>query len=121
MTFLFKLPLSPVQTTSIITGLAAGTYTVNVTDSNGCTTASSIKIIITQPSSDLGAKITIQKDPLCYGSSTGTATVHAYGGTAPYIYVWNSHPLQTDSTAINLTAGMYTVIVQDAHGCLFNA
>ena len=38
---------SPAQTTAIATGLSAGTYTVVVTDANGCTSTTSIAI--TQP------------------------------------------------------------------------
>lgn len=52
----------------------------------------------------------------CNGSKTGTATAAATGGTPPYIYSWNSTPVQTTVTATGLGAGSYTVTVKDSKG-----
>ncbi|HSF46293.1 MAG TPA: T9SS type A sorting domain-containing protein, partial [Chitinophagaceae bacterium] len=52
--------------------------------------------------------------PSCFGSNNGSATVSVSGGVAPYTYSWNTPTAQTGSTAYNLTAGSYTVVVKDA-------
>jgi len=72
---------------------------------------------ITEPANALTASITSQTNVLCAVGSTGSATVAANGGTAPYTYSWNTVPVQTSATAINLAAGNYTVTVTDAAGC----
>jgi len=100
------------QTTSSISGLNAGTYTVTVTDNTGCTqTAAGI---ITQGSS---ITTTTSSTPVfCNGGTTGSATVNASGGTTPYHYVWSPGG-QNGSTANDLSAGTYTVTVTDETGC----
>lgn len=50
----------------------------------------------------------------CFSGNNGQAAVAVTGGTSPYTYSWNSVPVQTDDTAINLIAGTYIVTVTDA-------
>ncbi len=50
----------------------------------------------------------------CFGGNTGSATVEADGGAAPYTYLWSNG--QTGQTANNLTAGTYTVTVTGSSG-----
>ncbi len=107
------------QTTATATGLAAGSYTVTVTDANGCSTSTGVNI--TQPGSALSAVISAQTNVLCFGNSTGSATVTANGGAAPYSYSWNTSPVQTTATATDLPAGTYTCIVTDANGATATA
>ncbi|MBP7496096.1 MAG: hypothetical protein KA792_00325 [Bacteroidales bacterium] len=102
-------------TTATINNLTAGTYTVTITDKNGCTTT--ISTVITQPSGILTASITAKSDVTYFGGNNGSATVKASGGTSPYTYLWNTIPAQTNATATNLTAGIYTVTVTDNNGC----
>jgi large repetitive protein len=110
---------TPVQTTATASGLPAGTYTVTVTDANSCTTSATVTI--TQPGSALTATITAQTNVLCFGELTGSATVTAAGGTAPYTYSWNSVPIQSGATATNLAAGNYIVTVTDFAGATTTA
>jgi hypothetical protein len=91
--------------------LAAGNYSVTVTDANGCTSLASVTIA--EPS--LLTSSATPSDALCNGGSTGSATVVAGGGTAPYSYSWSSGG--TAATENNLTAGNYSVTVTDANGC----
>ncbi|SFT54150.1 gliding motility-associated C-terminal domain-containing protein [Lishizhenia tianjinensis] len=107
---------SPVQTSSTALGLAAGTYTCTVTDANNCT--ETIDVTITQPAAPLAVSIASISNVNCFGDATGSATVNAQGGTAPYSYSWNTTPAQTTATASGLTAGSYTCIVTDANGCI---
>jgi gliding motility-associated-like protein len=94
------------------TGMAAGAYTVTVTDANGCTAQTSVTI--TQPQAAL-ALSTTQVNVLCFGNSTGSVNLTVTGGTAPYTYAWSNNTTLQDPTG--LAIGTYTVIVTDANGC----
>ena len=104
----------PVQTTSTATGLLAGTYNVTVTDFNGCTTVSSANI--TQPIT-LSISVSSSVNPTCFGSSNGSITVSASGGTIGYQYSLNGGPNQLSPTFNSIGAGTYTITVTDANGC----
>lgn len=102
---------------SVFTGLIAGSYTITIRDTNGCSTTTSVSI--TQPSAALTAtsSTTIA---LCNGSTDGTATVNPSGGTPGYTYQWSTVPVQTTQTATGLTAGTYSCLVTDTNGCTYN-
>jgi hypothetical protein len=100
-------------TTNTITGLTAGTYTVDVTDANGCIVSNSFTI--TQPSA-LVATAGPQTNVLCFGNATGTATVNVTGGTGAYVYNWSPSG-GTAATAAGLATGTYIVTVTDANLC----
>ena len=94
-------------------GLTTNTYTVTVTDGNSCSATSTISI--TQPT-QLTASINTSADVLCFGSSTGSATVTAGGGTGSYGYAWAPSG-GSAATAPALDANTYTVTVTDANSC----
>jgi gliding motility-associated-like protein len=97
-----------------LVSLAAGTYTVTVTDVNGC--SSSLSFTVTQ-SGALASNLSIS-NPVCNGGSTGFASLIVTNGDAPYTYSWSTTPAQTGATATNLAAGTYTVTATDAKGCI---
>ncbi len=66
--------------------------------------------------SNISATITTQTNPLCNGQSTGSAKVTASGGSIPFSYSWNSTPVQTAQTAVNLPVGSYIATVTDNNG-----
>ncbi|MGV3638996.1 MAG: cadherin-like beta sandwich domain-containing protein [Adhaeribacter sp.] len=100
-------------TGAMATGLAAGNYTVTVTDANGQTATGNYAI--TQPTA-LTASITAQTNLACNGGSTGSATVSVSGGSPGYTYSWSPSG-GTGATATGLSAGTYTVTVTDANSC----
>ncbi|HTB32694.1 MAG TPA: PKD domain-containing protein, partial [Bacteroidia bacterium] len=91
--------------------LCAGSYTVSVSDNNGCTTIDTLTV--TQPPV-LSVSTTITGEG-CNGGSNGTAIATGAGGTPPYKYQWNNG--QTTDTATGLSAGTYTVTVIDSNTC----
>lgn len=103
------------NTTSMLSGLGAGSYGVTVTDLNGCTAAGSL--VVGSPA-DISINIT-GSNILCNGNATGGATTTVTGGTAPYTYLWNSS--ETSSSISGKLAGTYAVTVTDAEGCVKSA
>ncbi len=95
------------------TGLAAGSYTVTATDANNCTATA---IATVTNSGGPTVSITSQTNVLCFGQSTGAATVNATGGTGPYTYSWMPGSL-SGATQTNLAAGSYTITATDATSC----
>lgn len=92
--------------------LAAGTYTVTVTDLGGCTDV--LTVTIGEPAELLLTTVSIT-DANC-GASDGTATISASGGTGTYSYSW--FPTGGNgATASGLSAGSYTVSVSDQNNC----
>ncbi len=100
-------------TSAIASALSAGSYTVNVTDANGCT--ASATGTITEPTV-LSSAITNTGNITCFGGNNGTLTVTPAGGNPAYTYAWAPSGGNA-STASNLSAGSYTVTVTDANGC----
>jgi gliding motility-associated-like protein len=99
------------QVNSLATGLCTGSYTVTVTDANGCAATSSV--VINEPV--LLSTASTVTDVSCYGVCDGTIVTNPSGGTTPYTYVWSDG--QTTQTAVGLCAGVYDVIVVDANNC----
>lgn len=91
----------------------AGTYSVVVTDANGCA-KDTTGLIVTQPTKVQGTTTTTTAN--C-GQADGGACVTATGGTGAYTYLWNTTPAQTTTCATNLAAATYSVIIQDANKC----
>lgn len=101
-------------TTANITGLAAGPYSVTVTDVNGC--AESISLDIMEPQISTEAT-----DITCFGAANGTIDVVITNGNNTYTYAWNDPAAQTTQLAANLGPGTYTVIATDVFGCELTA
>ncbi len=99
------------ETTKSITGLAAGTYTVTVSDCNGCSETQSI--MVTEPDDLIATTFGVL--PSCFGGSDGSYVAVASGGTPPYSYVWSNGA--TSEVNSGLTAGNYSVTITDSLLC----
>lgn len=97
--------------TKDIYNLTAGTYSVTVVDGNSCS-GSGTFTITESPAMILSVNSTDDK-----GTGNGTATVSSSGGIPNYTYQWNTIPVQTTATAINLHSGVYKATVTDSKGC----
>lgn len=100
-------------TAATASGLTAGTYSVTITDANGCTKTIT-GITVGQPATALdGTPSTTSVS--CFGGVNGSATIVASGGTPSYTYLWSNGA--TTATATNLQAGTYSVTITDANAC----
>ena len=98
--------------TEDLLNVAAGIYTVTITDDNGCTITSTISV--TQPAT-LVATGSQLLSVVCNGNATGEAAVAATGGTVPYTFSWSTSSV--NDTITGLLAATYFVTVTDSHGC----
>ncbi|MFK7970291.1 MAG: T9SS type A sorting domain-containing protein [Bacteroidia bacterium] len=96
-------------------GLAAGIYTVTVSDDFGCTDVQQV-IVNDAGAADLSIDGASLADPNCFNTTDGAATVNATGGTGMLTYAWSPSG-ETTAAATMLPGGMSTVIVTDANGC----
>ncbi len=101
------------NTTSSISNLAGGTYSVLVTNANGCTLNPSVTI---SSPSILNANLTGITQVTCFGLNNGSVSVNASGGTSPYTYSWSPSG-GSGASATGLSPGTYTVTVTDSKGC----
>jgi gliding motility-associated-like protein len=98
-------------TAATASNLGAGTYTVAVTDANGCISNTTVTITISPNPLATTSKV----DDHC-AKGQGSVTVTPTAGTSPYTYLWSPGGATT-ATAGNLLAGNYVVTVTDVNGC----
>jgi gliding motility-associated-like protein len=99
--------------------LAAGLYSVVVSDANSCSSIA-LPVTIAGPASSLSGSITSQSDVSIFGGNDGSVTISGAGGTAPYLYRLGLGAYQVSGTFGTLTAGAYTITVQDSKLCTFD-
>ena len=101
---------SVVGTLEDLNGVVAGTYTLTVTDGNGCVETLVNNIL---ENTVLAGSISTT-DILCFGEN-GSAMVSISGGSAPYTYFWSN--FDTASMTSGLNEGMISVIITDSSNC----
>jgi gliding motility-associated-like protein len=104
------------QTTLSIGALAAGNYTITVSDDQNCSVQATFTVPTTSGLTIVTNNAVISNDNCAVGSGSITG-VTISGGSAPYVYSWNSTPVQNTLNATNLSTGNYTLTVTDNAGC----
>jgi len=98
-------------TTEDLLNIAAGDYTVKITDAVGCTLDKKYTVRINNT-----LAITFVVAPSnCFGDTPGAVDVSVFGGTAPYTFLWADGPTTEDRSGLAL--GLYSLTVTDATGC----
>ena len=100
------------ETTEDLTNLGPGSYTVTVTNGNGCVGIETFFIFDPPPAVDVQI-INVQQPTPTDGE--GSAEAQVSGGTPPYMFMWDNG--ETTQVATMLTPGVHTVTVTDANGC----
>ena len=99
------------MTTPTITGLAPGTYTVNVSDANSC--GENVDVVITQPTA-LVLNVSTTSET-ANAANDGTALAEISGGDGNYSFLWSNGA--TTQIIDNLMPDNYCVTVTDGDGC----
>ncbi|MFT6997996.1 MAG: gliding motility-associated-like protein [Cryomorphaceae bacterium] len=101
--------------TEDINGLEAGSYTVNITDSEGCIASATFTV---QELFDVELS-PVPTDISCFGVSDGAIDLSPSGGQLPFTFDWTGPDgfTSTDEDLADLEAGIYTVLVTDDNGC----
>ncbi|MVM37032.1 hypothetical protein GO730_04085 [Spirosoma sp. HMF3257] len=105
-----------ISSTSIVSGLAPGLYTVVITDSKGCTATRSVPV-----GSTSGLSLGVSSTSTTCGQVNGTAHVNVSGGSGNYSYSWTNSAgsvVSTGADLVNVGTGVYTLQVSDgSSGC----
>ncbi len=101
----------PAQSSQTATGLAAGSYTITITDAGNCTI--NTIVIVTQPAI---LSVSLSQNPInCSGACNGLISAQQSGGTPPFSYLWSTG--ETNGWIDSLCAGTYSLVVTDTNGC----
>ena len=101
-------------TSDSIHAVAAGSYTLTVSDTKGCKDTVPVTI------SNIGgvtASLSSTTPVTCPGGTNGSITISAANGTTPYTYHWGA-VTNTNATQGGFSAGSYVITVTDANGCI---
>ena len=111
----YSLDGTTYQPDNLFSSVTGGPKTLYIRDSLGCTVI--IDTLEIEQPAQLIVSVTVTQ---AIGSTPGTITLTASGGTPPYVYsVDNGTNTQDTGYFDNLVPGLYDVFVQDAHGCTF--
>ncbi len=97
----------------VLQNLAAGNYSVTVSDGNGCSKMENIVL----PDPPELAVTASELAPKCFGELSGEISLNVSGGITPINYAWSLPGAGNVPVLQNLSAGNYSVTVLDGNGC----
>ena len=98
--------------TTTISNLCAGNYTVEVTDAGGCSTTEQVTVSTTVSTLSVQVNATAET---CAGDCDGAVSTSVSGGTSPYLYAWNTGDFSSGLAGV--CPNNYSVTVTDQNGC----
>jgi len=104
----------PPQTGATASNLLPGTYSVTVTDQDGCRLTRQATVANFEPTITLADSLV---NPTCLQQNGAIYINQVTGGTAPYTYTWSTTPAQTTEDITGLWPGTYTVEIRDVNNC----
>ena len=121
LSYLYNWEHDTLLTSNVANGLAQGSYSITVLDTSGCANSSMFSVV----DDGAGTISTTTTNVLCFGESTGTATIDMVGGNPDYTYVISLSGIVIDSTSTsnttysigNLVNGNYDIVVYDGNSC----
>ncbi len=116
-TFPFSYDWSNDEMTEDISNITAGSYSITITDANGCIFANTYEMI--QPTAPLAHAIVEQMKVTCFGDDDGLVEISGIGGTPSYQYEWENGAM--DPLLQGLSAGNYAFTITDSNGCSHTA
>ncbi len=99
-------------TTDDLNTIPEGTYTISITDAEGCNLVKTYTI--ENQSGDFIISDFVSSEETC-GNGTGSINITHSGGAAPYSYSWSNGETTKDITGLN--AGDYTIVISDGNNC----
>jgi large repetitive protein len=111
--YTYKLNQVLTQQSGSFSGLTAGSYSISISDKNGCTNVYHAVIDMLTPPMEVTL---LKTDVTCHSGNDGAVQAEVSGGASPLHYVWKDESGFTVNNS-NLKAGAYSLIVTDAHGC----
>lgn len=108
----YSLNGDPSQLSAIFTGLATGTYTIDVSDARGCTGSTNATVNVNN------INVTFYKINAANCEGTGTVQLYLSGGTGPYTYSLDGNNYQVSNVFSNVPPGTYTGYVKDYKTCI---
>lgn len=95
------------ETTSTISNLSAGIYSVKIWGNNPCDPIKKVLVVKANPDIEIDTEVT----PTCLGLDEGEINLTVSGGTPPFSFLWSNGEEVEDLTG--LSPGSYMVIVSD--------
>ena len=122
-TYIWSGPGAPFPSVDSICNLSAGSYSVLITDANGCSNPNLEQQIVLPLPSIISATASVQTPILCNNQATGKITLVVTGGLAPFTYTWTGPSGFTASTKdiVGVAAGLYNVTVEGSDQCTATA
>ena len=107
------------STTQNLSNISEGAYSVIVPDTNNC--SQQFEFILNEPESiEINSNISSYNDfgVSSYGASDGSIDISVIGGSGIFNYNWSNG--ETTEDIINLTTGIYSVVVSDENNCFIS-
>jgi gliding motility-associated-like protein len=116
--YYFSVNNGPIQLGNTFTNLSEGSYTITVSDADGCTATATNAVLDGLP---FELVVDSQSGALCAGQNNGEIVLAPVNGTAPFEYSTNGIIYQSSNVFSGLAPGTYTFFARDAAGCLASA